>query len=306
MPYFHATAVFEARSSSVEEADRAVVALFKALRHPRVLYYEHDTSGASGPYRPSGPLYFTVTADFDVEASSEDGAVDIVEEVLDITSTDAIQYFALGITSGERRVRPEQRASRAADHEPEREARFEQEDREDRGGRKRGSRGRGRRRRGGQDGESAREEETETQEASPLHEESAQPPAHAGTSRAETPVAEVTSAEGGTQEREQPAPAPVTAEAVPPSTPPRSSAAMRVTLAVTLHASELTQPTNGSTLPDQQELISLATAEALRRHPELPAEVIPKCEVVSLPWGDIVLTLTWHYDVPVPSAADEA
>jgi len=81
---------------------------------------------------------------------------------------------------------------------------------------------------------------------------------------------------------------------------------MRVTLSVTLHASELPVPTNGSTLPDQAELIALATAEARRRHPELPADITPESEVMSQPWGDTVLTLTWHYDVPVPSAIDAA
>ena len=49
-----------------------------------------------------------------------------------------------------------------------------------------------------------------------------------------------------------------------------------------------------------------ATAEARRRHPELPADLTPESEVVSQPWGDTVLTLTWHYDVPVPSAVDAA
>ncbi len=81
---------------------------------------------------------------------------------------------------------------------------------------------------------------------------------------------------------------------------------MRVTLTVTLHASELPLPTNGSAWPEQQELLRMATAEARRRHPELPAEVTPECEVVSLPWGDTLLALTWHYDVPVPSSADAA
>jgi hypothetical protein len=81
---------------------------------------------------------------------------------------------------------------------------------------------------------------------------------------------------------------------------------MRVTLTVTLHASELGLPTNGAALPEQEELINLATAEARRRYPELPEMIIPECQVVSLPWGDTLLTLTWHYDVPVPSSTDAA
>jgi hypothetical protein len=80
---------------------------------------------------------------------------------------------------------------------------------------------------------------------------------------------------------------------------------MRVTLTVTLHASELALPANGVTLPEPEELIGLATAEARRRHPELPAEINPDCKIVSLPWGDTLLTLTWHYDVPVPSSTED-
>jgi hypothetical protein len=81
---------------------------------------------------------------------------------------------------------------------------------------------------------------------------------------------------------------------------------MRVTLTVTLRASELPRLTNGPTLPEQQELLDLAMAEARRRHPELPVDVTPECEIKSLPWGDALLALTWHYDVPVPSAEDAA
>src|SRR5713226_5612795 len=146
MPYFHAIAVFEACGSSSAEADRAAAALFKTVRHPRVRYYEHDTSGGLGPSPKTAPLSFTVIADFDVEAGNEESAADIVEEILDSLSTEAIQYFAHGITAGEQRVRPEQRAQHAAEPAPEREAHLERGDREERGGRKRGPRGRGRRR----------------------------------------------------------------------------------------------------------------------------------------------------------------
>ncbi len=302
MPYFHATAVFEARGAFAEEADRAAAALLKTLRHPRIQYYEHETSGGAGPYRPAGPLYFTVVADFDVEAPGEEGAADMIEDVLDSLSTDTIQYCAHGITAGERRVRPEQRVAPAPEQESEREARSEQEER---GGRKRGSRSRGRRRGGVREAESPREEEPTTPLSSSPQAGSAQLPAQIETVPLATPVEEETGAETRTQERKQPAPV-TYAEVEAPLPPPRSSAAMRVTLAVTLRASELPRPTNGSVFPDQQELIHLATAEARRRHPELPEEISPECKIVSLPWGEVVLTLTWHYHVPVPSAADTA
>ena len=87
MPYFHATAVFEPRGASVEEADRTAAAFFKTIRHPRVRYYEHDTSGGLGTSQKTDSPYFTVIADFDVEAGNEESATDIVEEVLDALST---------------------------------------------------------------------------------------------------------------------------------------------------------------------------------------------------------------------------
>ena len=300
MPYFHATAVFEIRGPSLEEADRTVAAVFKTLRHPRVRYYEHDTSGGIGTSQKSDSLYFTVIADFDAEAANDESAADIVEEVLDSLSTDTLHYFTHGITSGEQRVRPEQRAQHPAEHPPEREAHSEQEDREERGGRKRGPRGRGRRRGG------TREEEIETVLTASSQEEPAETTIHVATVPAETSSAESATLEMHPQERELPPSAPETFEVTPAMPPPRSSAAMRVTLTVTLHASELALPTNGSALPEREELISLATAEARRRHPELPTEVAPECEVVFLPWGDTLLKLTWHYAVPVPSSADVA
>ena len=51
--------------------------------------------------------------------------------------------------------------------------------------------------------------------------------------------------------------------------------------------------------------LPLATAEARRRHPELPGDIAPESDMTSLPWGDTVLTLTWSYDVKVPSATDD-
>jgi hypothetical protein len=312
MPYFHAIAVFEARGSSVEETDRSVAALFKTLRHKRISYYEHDTAGGWGPYPPSKTLYFSVIADFDVEASTEEKALELADEVLEGLSTDEIQYLAHGLTVGGQRVRPERRPPRA--EEPGQEVHAEQGGREERRGKGRGSRGRGRRRKGERGAESPQEETPQELVTHPLAAELAETPqieptetiTQAETLPLEVPVEATSALKLGPIEREvlPPASEPVTLETPPP--PPRSSPAMRVTLSVALHASELALPANGSVLPDREELFTLATAEARRRHPELPADITPTYEVVSQPWGDTVLTLTWQYDVPVPSAREAA
>ena len=305
MPYFHATAVFEARGSSPEEVDRTATTLFKTIRHPRVRYYEHDTSAGMSATPKSDSLYFTLIADFDVEAGNEESATDLVEEVLDVLSNETVQYFTHGITTGEQRVRPEPRTQHR--DSPAREA---QADQGERGGRKRGARGRGRRRGGPREAEEIREDEPES---APIT-SSFEPDAQAETSVATIALSPETLDEASVAvevhapapEPAPPAPAVVEPEPLPAPPPPRSSAAMHVTLTVTLHASELALPTNGSALPEHDELFNLAMTEARRRHPELPPAVTPECEVVSLPWGDTLLTLTWHYDVPVPSSTDAA
>ena len=90
-----------------------------------------------------------------------------------------------------------------------------------------------------------------------------------------------------------------------PAVPPvRSSSAMQTKTSVTLRASEL--GLSKDTLPAEEELIALAATEARRRHPALPADSAPEAELETLPWGDVVLTLSWSDDVPVPSAGDDA
>ena len=112
MAYFHATAVFETRGASQEEADRVAVAVFKSVRHPRVHFYEHDINGGIGPFPPGKSLYFTTIAEFDVEASREEQAGEIADEVLDVLSTEAVHYLGLGVVPGSQRVSPEQRRGR--------------------------------------------------------------------------------------------------------------------------------------------------------------------------------------------------
>src|SRR5215475_11139068 len=150
MPYFHAIAVFEATGDSLEEADRHAAALFRSLRHQRVSYYEHDAAPAAGPYPPAKTLYFSIIADFDVDAPSEERAGEIAEEALEALASDDVQYVAFGLTAGEQRVRPGRKAQRAEDEAEEEagpETQAEDEARA-RKGRGRGSRGRGRKRRG--------------------------------------------------------------------------------------------------------------------------------------------------------------
>ena len=92
----------------------------------------------------------------------------------------------------------------------------------------------------------------------------------------------------------------------PPEPPPRSSAFMRVTLTMSFRAVELGVQANGDGALDQDEFLARAIAEARSRHPEVPADATPTHEVVAQPWGETVLTLTWAYDVPVPSALADA
>jgi hypothetical protein len=304
MPYFHVTAVLEARGTSQHEADHAAVTLLKNIRHPRVLYYEHETSEAIAPSSSAKLSYFTVIADLDVEAPTEENGVDLIEEVFDMLSTDTVQYLAHGITSGDRRVPLAQRAPREAESTTTSAAQAEHEEREERGGRKRGSRGRGRKRGEPVEAERIHEDVGSPAPGAESPEHFADAAARIESSLTSGPPVEVTAAETVTP---VPAPAPpalTITELTPSAPPPRSSAAMHVTLTVTLRASDLAVPVNGSTPADQQELLSAATIEARRRHPELPEEVIPDCEIATLPWGDVVLTLTWRYDVRVPSAAD--
>jgi hypothetical protein len=81
---------------------------------------------------------------------------------------------------------------------------------------------------------------------------------------------------------------------------------MHVTLTMSFRARELGFQANGVGPLDQDEFLSRAIAEARARHPELPVEAAPTHEIVMRPWGESVLTLTWAYDVPVPSASEDA
>ncbi len=270
----------------MEETDQAAAALLMSVSHRRLRYCEHETvPGTAG--LAGGPAYFTVFADFDVEAYTEEKAAELVDEVLDAVSTDDLQYFSHGLVAGEQRVQRSQRV--AEDDEQE----ADDAPRARRSGRRRGTRGR------------SSESRAEPPAVSPTEPQDvpADVPANDDVDRDRPPLA-APADDIGLEEIPVDAPPeeiPVEPEVVlnPPS---RSSASMQVKTSVTLRASELELPANGDAAPSSDELIALATTEARRRHPDLPDDTAPESEVASLPWGETVLTLTWSYDVPVPSA----
>lgn len=273
MPYFHAVALFECRGPSLQEMDRTAASLLASVSHRRLRYVEHETVPAAAG--PDGSLpHFTVFADFDVEAHSEEKAAELVDEVLDAVSSDALQYFSHGLVSGEQRVR----RSRPAAEDDEQETNGAP--RGGRSGRRRGGRGRGRGSR------------AETPAVSPTAPQDL--PADGGAEQDNPPLA----AADDSAIEEIPVDAPpeeIPVEPEPSRPPSRSSASMQVKTTVTLRASEL--PASG----DADELIALATTEARRQHPDLPGDA-PESDVSLLPWGETVLTLSWSYDLPVPSA----
>ena len=307
MAHFHITAVFETKGASQAEAERVAAAAFPGLRHPRLHYYEHETSGGLGPYAPSRSLYFTTIVELDAEAYTEEKAVEMAEDILDRFSTDEIQYLGHGITPGNQRVKPEDRKTREEERRTSTALDEETDEREEQRGKgRRSSRGRGRgRKTGRREKESSvdtEERTTETgreaggeipvsassdenlaaRESSPL----VQPPVRTARETAVPPVSPIV---------EEPAP--------PPSPPPRSSAVMQVTLTVDIRASEVAQSHDHVATVDD-ELIMLAAAEARRRHPELPTDVTPDSATSALPGGDRLISLTWRYQSPVPSAAE--
>lgn len=316
MPYFHATAVFEARGTSLEEADREAAAVFRSLHYNRIHYHEHDVTAGGGPYAPSPLLYFSVIVEFDVDAGTEDKAGELTADALESLATDEVQFIAFGLTQGEQRVRSAERAPRV-EEEPERqqEARIDEGESEDRKGKKRGSRGRGRKRKGDREGDVAHEEQGEAtivqmaeaeESESDAVETMAAPVERTFVERPliEVPLDVVTAAVDKVEPETQLVAQYLEPENITP--PPRSSEAMRVTLAMSFRASELDFQPNGSGSVDQDEFLTRAVAAARARHPEIPADVEPTHTVMVQPWGESIVTLTWAYAVQVPSAAEEA
>lgn len=308
MAHFHITAVFETKGTSQAEAERLAAATFPGLRHPRLHYCEHDTSGGLGPYPPNRSLYFTTIVEFDAEAYTEEKAVELAEDILDRFSTDEIQYLGHGIIPGSQRVRPgerkvgEEEGSAASEMDG-----GEDERDESRGKGRRSQRGRGRGRKPGRrEKENDRGPEERGVDTARETDSEAVVSASSATvaATAEAPQATPPRARAVREAPSPPPPPPVVEEpAPPPSPPPRSSAAMQVTLTVALRASEIA-PSDSHISTQEEELIALAVAEARRRHSELPVEVTPDSATSALPGGDRLISLTWRYESPVPSAAE--
>ena len=308
MPYFHATAVFEVEGTSLEDADRKAGALLKSLHHNRIHYYEHDTTAGAGSSSSSRALYFSAIAEFDVEAGTEDRAGELADESFENLATDEVQFIAFGLIQGEQRVQPEERAERERPvAAPSQEVSEEDGEGEERKGRKRSPRGRGRKRKGEREAESASEElsAAESPATEPSEESGRVMLVREERDARESIEPETRAAAVRPEPKEEIITAPLEMEieeSLPP--PPRSSSAMRVTLTISFRAKELGLQPNGAGAVDRDEFLARAIAEARVRHPELPAEVSPTHDVVVQPWGEMVVILTWAYDVPVPSASE--
>ena len=320
MPYFHATAVFEVNGTSLEDADRSAGALFRSFRHHRIHFHEYDVTAGAAASPSARTLHFSVIAEFDVDAGSEERAGEMTEEALEEFATDEVQYIAFGLTQGEQRVRPAERPARGEEEPGQRqEARREDGEDEERKERKRSPRGgRGRKRKDERDAEGIHEEIAEptasATESRDFAQERVEQPAPLREERLAVASVDTAVVVTGGQPQAEPVltqleveyDAPQVEYDAPPEPPPRSSAFMRVTLTMSFRAVELGLQANGDGALDRDEFLARAIAEARSRHPEVPADATPTHEVVVQPWGETVLTLTWAYDVPVPSALADA
>ena len=292
MPNFHALAVFEACGSSTEEIQESVSSLFASFSHQRVRYHEHELSAGPSAAPAGKSFYCMVFIDCDVDAYTEEKALDFANDAFEYISTEACQYLAFGLVPGRQRVqRRREEASDTAASE--------------RGGRRRGTPGRGRRRRDEQERDRGARQETDQTQVS-----QGEVPSTPAAEPGETPPApepEIQAVAVEPEEVEAPTELEVDVEAgEPPAPPPRSSAAMQVTVTVKLRASELKDALNGEVSPAQQDLVQMAIAEARNRHPEVPADVAPESESTPLPGGDTLLSLTWKYPAPVLSSKESA
>ncbi len=233
-----------------------------------------------------------VFVDCDVDAYTEEKALDFANDAFEYLSTETCQYLAFGLVPGRQRVqRRREEASEA--------------DANERGRRRRGTPGRGRRRRDDQERDKETRQETDR---APISQGEAALPSDSEpgkTPPAPEPGIQVVEVEPDAVEA--PTELEVDLEAGgPPPLPPRSSAAMQVTVTVKLRASELKDALNGEAPSAQQDLVQMAIAEARNRHPEVPADVAPESESTPLPGGDTLLSLTWKYPAPVPSSKESA
>lgn len=339
MPNFHALAVFEASGASTEDVQAEVSSLRGSLAHQRVRYYAHEMSESpNASTANAGRVHCMVFVDCDVDAHTEEKAMELAEDVFDRVSTQTCVYLALGLLPGRQRVSPQREDADAT--APRSDAdRSERPERQGRGRRRGGRRGQGRRR-GADDrpsDERRREGDTTADRPRPSRSATRDEAAVRATREAdstqavspvEPPVAAADhdsrtepnrEAEPLTHDETSDAPdadahvddAPTELEVALDSTAPaapsqRSSNAMQITVTVKLRASELTAADTEAPAAgvDEAELLRLAVSEARGRHPEVPADVSPECESAPLPGGDSLLSLTWKYPAPVPSSRD--
>ena len=269
-----------------------VSSLFESLSHQRVRYHEHELSEGPSAASAGKNFYCMVFVDCDVDAYTEEKALDFADDAFEHIATETCQYLAFGLVPGRQRV--QRRREEASET-----------DGNERGRRRRGTQGRGRRRRDDrEDGRGARQETAQTR-ATPG--ESAVTPESEPGETPPAPEPEIAAVEVEPAAVEAPTELEIDIEASgPPPPPPRSSAAMQVTVTVKLRASELKDSLNGEAPSAPQDLIQMAIAEARNRHPEVPADVAPESESTPLPGGDTLLSLTWKYPAPVPSSKESA
>ena len=269
-----------------------VSSLFESLSHQRVRYHEHELSEGPSAASAGKNFYCMVFVDCDVDAYTEEKALDFADDAFEHIATETCQYLAFGLVPGRQRV--QRRREEASET-----------DGNERGRRRRGTQGRGRRRRDDrEDGRGARQETAQTR-ATPG--ESAVTPESEPGETPSAPEPEIAAVEVEPAAVEAPTELEIDIEASgPPPPPPRSSAAMQVTVTVKLRASELKDSLNGEAPSAPQDLIQMAIAEARNRHPEVPADVAPESESTPLPGGDTLLSLTWKYPAPVPSSKESA
>ena len=320
MPNFHVLAVFDACGPSTENIQEAVSSLFDAFSHPRVRYHEHEMSEGPGNSVPD-KSYCMVFVDCDVDAYTEEKALDFANDAFEHISTETCEYLALGLIPGRQRVQRRGEESSETDAD-------------ERGGRRRSTRGRGRRRRDDQERDEGTRQETgqtqvraaaarpaaETNETPRVQKQQNQDIRALEVEPVETPRVQkqqkqqkqdIRALEVEPKVEPVEAPTELEVEASEPSAPPpRSSHAMQVTVTVKLRASELQaasqDASNDEAPPTPEDLVRMAVTEARNRHPEVPADVAPESESTSLSGGDTLLSLTWKYPAPVPSSKEDS
>ena len=343
MPNFHALAVFEAGGASTEDIQAEVSSLLGSFSHQRVHYYAHEMSESpNASAADAGRVHCMVFVDCDVDAHTEEKAMELADDLFDHISTQTCTYLALGLLAGRPRVSHRREDIEATDETRSDADRSERRDRQGRGRRRGGRRGQGRRGEADDDRpseergresavkadrprrpRSAPREEADARAATeadstqtaatsePIVAASEPAPHPAQTHEPERGVHETPDAfDVGDHADDAPTELEVALDSNTPAAPPqRSSNAMQITVTVKLRASELTaaaDDTEASSVGvDEAELLRLAISEARGRHPEVPADVSPECETAPLPGGDSLLSLTWKYPAPVPSSRSE-